>query len=228
MFSKKEDAMFHRVELSNIVQYEDESIEEFGKRVRQTATKAYMNVSDDIFELMSREAFLKGCTNKSAAELALFKDPETLDEAIKYTRKAAQNHRIINRSNRSKVRTVSFKNDVMKHSTDQKHHEYTFSPNYKNDFKELKESLSEISSCLAILTNKNKESAIPTSKHSQFKSPPRITKTSPRRQTLSPLRNRSQSPVRSPIRCFRCNCEGHFAKNCPVSSQKSSQGNLNQ
>ena len=80
------DPISQRTELSTISQRVDETLEQFGQRVREVATKAYRSVPSDVFDMLSREAFFKGCTNKTAARLAMLKDPVTLNDAINVTR----------------------------------------------------------------------------------------------------------------------------------------------
>ena len=80
------DPISQRTKLSTISQRVDETLEQFGQRVREVATKAYRSVPSDVFDMLSREAFFKGCTNKTAARLAMLKDPVTLNDAINFTR----------------------------------------------------------------------------------------------------------------------------------------------
>ena len=111
MFGKTKDPIISRAELAAIRQNEDETLEEFGQRVRQTTTRAYPTANTEVFETLAREAFLKGCNNIEIAELALFRDPQTLNQAVQYTQTATHNHKLLSRQGRSRVRHVSFLSD---------------------------------------------------------------------------------------------------------------------
>ena len=107
MFGKIKDPIIQRAELAAMRQRDEETIEEFGQRVRQIATRAYPTANTEVFETIAREAFLKGCSDVNAAELALYRDPQTLNQAIKFTQTAAHNHNLLSK-NKPKVRHVSF------------------------------------------------------------------------------------------------------------------------
>ena len=66
-----------------------------------------------MFETLAREAFLKGCNDSDAAEFALFRDPQTLNQAVQYAQTAAHNHKLLNSANRSRIRHVSFSNETI-------------------------------------------------------------------------------------------------------------------
>ncbi len=83
MFGKTKDPIISCSELSSIRQREEESLEEFGQRVRQLTLRAFTTARLDIFETISREAFLRGYAD--AAEMGLLRDPQTLNQAVQYT-----------------------------------------------------------------------------------------------------------------------------------------------
>ena len=71
------------------------TVEQFGQWVRELATKAFADVPGDVFEMLAREAFFKGCTNVSAGCLAMLRDPKTLSEALSCTRNITYNDRLL-------------------------------------------------------------------------------------------------------------------------------------
>lgn len=63
--------------------------------MRETATGAYPTANMEVFETLARESVLKDCNNIEAAELALFRDPQTLNQAVQYTQTATHNHKLL-------------------------------------------------------------------------------------------------------------------------------------
>ena len=98
MFGRVIEPMVERAEMHTITQRVGEPVEQFGQRVREVATKAYANVPPDIFEMLAREAFFVGCTDKEAVKLAMLKDPSTLNDAIQFTRTAISQDDLLHRS----------------------------------------------------------------------------------------------------------------------------------
>lgn len=76
--------------------------------MRQLTTRAFPTAQTDVFKTLAREAFLRGCLDADAAKMALFWDPQTLNQAVQYTQTATHNHKLLARQGRSRVRHVSF------------------------------------------------------------------------------------------------------------------------
>ena len=70
-----------RTVMRNIRQYVDETVEEFADRILQIAAIGYKNVSDQLLQLQSIDAFVKGCTPRCT--LYYFRQyPDTLAEVV--------------------------------------------------------------------------------------------------------------------------------------------------
>jgi len=83
-FGNKDLPYTIRRQLQDAKQNLDETVEEFAERVQEMATDGYgINTPENVVETISVDAFLKGCTDKKAALLAMEKNPVTLDQALK-------------------------------------------------------------------------------------------------------------------------------------------------
>jgi hypothetical protein len=51
--------------------------------------------SDDFIHIVATDVFFKGCQVKRAALVAMYKDPENLDRAVKFVKSAMTNHRVV-------------------------------------------------------------------------------------------------------------------------------------
>ena len=70
-----------RTVMRNIRQYVDETVEEFADRILQIAAIGYKNMSDQLLQLQSIDAFVKGCTPRCT--LYYFRQyPDTLAEVV--------------------------------------------------------------------------------------------------------------------------------------------------
>ena len=70
-----------RTVMRNIRQYVDETIEEFADRILQIGAIGYKNMSDQLLQLQSIDAFVKGCTPRCT--LYYFRQyPDTLAEVV--------------------------------------------------------------------------------------------------------------------------------------------------
>ena len=65
--------------------------------------------------LRETEASLKGCIDPDAAERALYRDPQTLSQAVQYTQIAVHGHKLLNRQSRLRISHVSFGDQTLNH-----------------------------------------------------------------------------------------------------------------
>ena len=107
MFGKHETQPTLRAELAAIRQKEEEDLEKYGQRVMHLSYRAFADFPPAVIEIQGLESFLRGCTDSHTAEVALNRQPNTLSEAIEYTRVAQSNHTLVgSHAARAKVRSV--------------------------------------------------------------------------------------------------------------------------
>ena len=80
-----------RHQLSYVRQEEGESIEDFADRILTKVKEAYPGIDVEMEQDLAKEAFLRGCQNRSAAYAAAEKDPETLQDALEEVQNSVVN-----------------------------------------------------------------------------------------------------------------------------------------
>ena len=111
MFSKKATPAAKKAELNSIRQGEGKNIDEFKKRIKILVHQAYPRMGQEVINNQGLHAFLRGCSDIQAAEIALIREPTTLDEAADYTKIAVSNHSMLmefHRDKKPKTRQVTF------------------------------------------------------------------------------------------------------------------------
>ncbi|CAC5399678.1 unnamed protein product [Mytilus coruscus] len=171
-------------------------IGEFAERVQEMETDGYIDIPEHVVETISVDTFLKGCTDKKAALLAMEKNPTRMDQALQF---------------KSDVRRVQFEKYDQDDSDDDSEiavRVVNKKPNYvpwqetiekrvlktEQDITGINNNVGKILKILETRSNDNR-------------------------------RPRSPSPSRSPARtvtCYTCNQEGHYSNQCENKSNSSS------
>ena len=212
MFGRVIEPMVERAEMHTITQRVGELVEQFGQRVREVATKAYADVPPDIFEMLAREAFFVGCTDKEAVKLAMSKDPSTLNDAIQFTRTAIFQDNLLRRS-RPAHRRVSFENNQGSESNNQiglkgesGNVRQLQTSSQESVLSELGKAVTKTNEILEQMVRKFSLESRSASDRSNTKS------------SFDRRRSRSPSPAGA---CYGCGETGHYRRDCPVSEPKS-------
>ena len=219
-FGKKDLPHIIRRQLQDIKQDPEESVEEFADKVQDMTADGYPDTPENCKQTVAIDVFLRGCTNKQAALIAMDKNPATLDIAIQYIKSAITNQKLILGARKCEARRVKFESsesenetsdetssevraiynsNTMKRSSEQRSEQTNVSKlelrvkRMEEDNREIKASLENI---LQTLKSSN-----------QFN----------RSRSNSRENSRVRSPSRSPNRqtCFKCNEYGHYARDCP-------------
>ena len=104
-FGKLEHPIAARCQLLYVRQEEGESIEDFADRILTKVNKAYPGI--EMEQDLAKDAFLRGCQNRSAAYAAAEKDPETLQDALEEVQNSVVNLKAFGRGS-AVTRQISF------------------------------------------------------------------------------------------------------------------------
>ena len=106
-FGKLEHPTAARRQLSYVRQEEGEWIEDFADRILTKVNEAYPGIDVEMEQDLAKEAFLRGCQNRSAAYAAAEKDPETLQDALEEVQNSVVNLKAFGRGS-AVMRQISF------------------------------------------------------------------------------------------------------------------------
>ena len=109
-FMPQEPAITVRKQLQTIHQNTEEALEEWAERCQQCAYDAWGKISPEVAEQAAIEAFLGGVMETEAAFTVLEKDPQTVDEALEFLKKAVHSRKSLCckfRNTQRKVRIIS-------------------------------------------------------------------------------------------------------------------------
>ena len=84
-----------RREIALLKQEESETLEEFSQRVHFKVMDEFPGAKERTIEQLAVEHFLKGCTDRKAASIAMDKNPSKIHRAVKYTKDAINNRNVI-------------------------------------------------------------------------------------------------------------------------------------
>ena len=113
-FMPQEPAFTIRKQLQTIHQNTEEALEEWAERCQQCAYDAWGKISPEVAEQAAIEAFLGGVIEAEAVFTVLEKDPQTVDEALEFLKKAVHSCKSLCckfRNTQRKVRTISIAPD---------------------------------------------------------------------------------------------------------------------
>ena len=109
-FMPQEPAITVRKQLQTIHQNTEEALEEWAEHCQQCAYDAWGKISPEVAEQAAIEAFVGGVIETEAAFTVLEKDPQTVDEALEFLKKAVHSHKSLYckfHNTQRKVRTIS-------------------------------------------------------------------------------------------------------------------------
>ena len=109
-FMPQEPTITVRKQLQTIHQNTEEPLEEWAEHCQQCAYEAWGKLSPEVAEQAAIEAFLGGVKETEATSTVLEKDPQTVDEALEFLKKAVHSCKSLCckfHNTQRKVRTVS-------------------------------------------------------------------------------------------------------------------------
>jgi hypothetical protein len=202
-FKLKDTPIASRRQLHLIKQLEGEELAEFSQRVHWLAMDGHPNARPSTVQEVAVEAFLRGCKDKYAAEMAMEKEPVTIFDAVEYVKNSSSNHQALFGSKGHVSFSEAEPLDVKVASVDSGAEQ-----RLKKVEEQLGSRLSNVEQNVSELLSLVKERLRSTSPNSGYRS------------TGSSL---------SEVECFHCHKKGHFQRTCPdrprSRSPSPSQGN---
>ncbi|VDI66140.1 Hypothetical predicted protein, partial [Mytilus galloprovincialis] len=210
-FGNKDLPYTIRRQLQDVRQNGDEMIEEFAERIQEMATDGYIDTPEHVVETISVDAFLKGCTDKKAALLAMEKSPTRMDQALQFVKSSIHNQRVLLGYKKSDVRRVQFEKYDQDDSDDDSEIAVRVE-NKKQNYVPWQETIEK-----RVLKTEQDTTGINNNVGKILK----ILET----RSNDNRRPRSPSPSRSPARtvtCYTCNQEGNYSNQCENKSNSAS------
>ena len=209
-----------RKELHTVKQNEDEALEEYSQRVHFLVLEGYPGAADATIQAVAVEAFLRGCKNKRAAEVAYEKDPPTIYKAQKFVKASVHNHQALYGGKPPiSHRQVSFSGN----ETDDLgvRTAAVVSSRDATDPRTLQDLYDKLAPLVALpdrLATLEAQLLKAVGQGNRYRSPSPGGNRSPSPRSMSPERL-------AQITCYNCSEKGHFSRNCP--KPKKGPHNLN-
>lgn len=219
-FGKKDLPHIIRRQLQDVKQGSEETVEEFADKVLEMTTDGYPDTPEDCRQTVAIDAFLRGCYNKQAALIAMDKNPLTLDMATQYMKTAVTNQKLILGVRKSETRRVKFESSESESEDDDENiskvRAVYNTKQASNQFTD-QTRLSKLESRVKRIEEDNRE--MKNNIHDILQ----ILRTNRSRSNSRENTRMFRSPSSSPRKqaCFKCDQEGHFARECPISKSSS-------
>jgi uncharacterized protein (DUF1697 family) len=113
-FGPKEPPRTAKREMNKIEQLPEEKLEEFAERVQRAANDAWGDYSDDVATMVALDTFLTKCEDRECARVVMDKEPEDMDEALRFMRKAISDKKVLYGAKALRVKAVQFANSPQK------------------------------------------------------------------------------------------------------------------
>ena len=98
-FGRQEAPATMRSKLKCITQRVEESLAEFGERALKVASEGYVGMTGQWVQAL--DAFLMGCLDKRSPLSSMNKEPQTIDEAVKFMRRLGSHNRAMSAEKQS-------------------------------------------------------------------------------------------------------------------------------
>ena len=149
-FMPQEPAITVRKQLQTIHQNTEEALEEWAEHCQQCAYDAWGKISPEVAEQAAIEAFLGGVIETEAACTVFEKDPQTVDKALEFLKKAVHSHKSLCckfHNTQRKVRTISIAPDSI--TAEVRTTDTTSSPTQQDSIQKFRAELQGLWSSLA-------------------------------------------------------------------------------